>query len=449
MPFLYFLIFMGHVLESSHGTYRPDFLLFMICFVIYLSFWSYAHLRGERRFQAGTLWKIFLTIAVVDFACILAYHHRMAHVELNEWYPYFRMFLVLKVFCLFPYVIDIFKPWPNLRILKISFFTVIFLLFLTRILVLFVSPQPYIDVFFIISKACDYLMGGDNPYLGVYPDLYGGEYGYEPALNYWPAYVFISIPFHILGDIRGVSIFAEAVIGLLVWRVTSSLPFKERSLLVLLWISFPVHLFIIESAWIEPVLCLGLLITIMLLRRNRALALGFVLGLLGAVKQTMMLFWVLVVFWLGKYKTRRQALRIFGFSSLVFACFLLPFFLWDPPSFYENTIATFLERDLRKDSLSIPALFANVWEIYIPNTIFTAVYVLIGAFSVWLLFRARTNPLKGLLLASFVSYGYIFLFGKQAFANYYYLHSFLAYLYLLFGLRLDSTESVASSQKSK
>jgi len=64
-----------------------------------------------------------------------------------------------------------------------------FLLFFMA--VLWLSPNPLIDVFRSNSLAAGFFLRGLNPYSQSYPDIYGGQFDYRPGFLYWPGALFL------------------------------------------------------------------------------------------------------------------------------------------------------------------------------------------------------------------------------------------------------------------
>jgi hypothetical protein len=150
------------------------------------------------------------------------------------------------------------------------------------------SPSPFIDVYWINTWAANDFLHGKNPYSQIYPDIYKGHYGYQPGFTYWPSYLLASAVPAALGlDLRYLNIFCDlSFAGLLAWFSTKSKSTSEMTWpLALLWLAMPVSLFIIEQAWIDPVMLIFAIGSILAFRFHRLDLAAFLGGLAMASKQ--------------------------------------------------------------------------------------------------------------------------------------------------------------------
>lgn len=305
------------------------------------------------------------------------------------------------------------------------------LLVAARVFVLYSSPQPYIDVFTINSEAAEHLLAGRNPYSQTYHDIYGGSLGYHPGFTYWPSYLLLStICKTVLGDIRTVTILCDLVgavaLGWIVHHYHRNI--TAAWLLALLWLAFPVSLFVLEQAWTDPVIIAGTaLLTVAAIRRKPTFC-GIICGLLIGTKQYAFVPALCVVIYLWRTENLRFFLLMALSAAAVLAATSLPFLLWDFASFYNNTIALLGEIPPRFDSFSLVAVAARLFGWQDTGMMLFIFYA--GVFAggcAWLLWK-KTPELGDAIRACVGIYGLLFFFGKQAFCNYY---SMLAFLVLL------------------
>lgn len=314
--------------------------------------------------------------------------------------------------------------------LRITFWLAAALLLATRVLTLLISPNPYIDGFTLTTRASDYLLSGLNPYTQTYADLYNGGYDYTPGLNYWPAYYLWSAPFRWLGDIRLGNIFADAVTLILLLKLMAEFGVDESLsyLVALSWLSFPVSLFVLEQAWIEPVIIMLMTGLIWCGWTKRWVVAGILLGALSGMKQHMLLLSVLTLFYFYRHCARREFYKVLGWTGVTFTMIVAPFLLASPQAFIRQTIVTYLQREIRVDSLSLTAYLANEHNLFIANWPLITVYLVAFLISAVVMFKANPATWHHWSIALFISYGVLFLIGKQAFCNYYYLLAFIALL---------------------
>ncbi|MCO6457784.1 MAG: hypothetical protein J5I93_20965, partial [Pirellulaceae bacterium] len=306
-----------------------------------------------------------------------------------------------------------------------------------RVVAWHASPQPAIDVWVIGNLGCDQLLSGDNPYAAEYPNVYGDAYDHQPHFFYWPGYLLAAAPFRaLLGDVRAATVAADVliVVCLLAAGRSLRLPRKTVRLVCLLWLLHPVSLFVLEQAWIDPLLLGGVAVLVVCLLRNWWAGAGVALAMVVGMKQYGLLIAWLTLVYLGAHRAAlpvapnwRSLLLAGGVTTAV----LFGPFLWlDAPAFYASTLEPYLAVELRSDALSIPALIYNGWGVRISDRILGALVLsAVGCVSL-VLARSRCD-LALLLWASAVALGAFFLLGKLAFCNYYYLVSSLVLWHLL------------------
>ena len=310
---------------------------------------------------------------------------------------------------------------------SLVFVLTVALLFFAKILVLHVSPAPHIDVFFVNNMAADFALQGKNPYTQIYPDIYNGAYAYLPSFVYGPPYLWWSIPFRwIFGDVRYGHVAAEfmTLIGLILFFKKRT---NEKSLIYslgILWLAFPVSLFVLEQSWIDPVIIMFYVWLLYFLANEKYGISAVIAALLAATKPYSLLVPFLTFIYLFKIQGGVTALKWSAICGIVFLLILAPFLLDDASGFYKTTIQWMLNAPLRTDSLSLPSLWANVTRQAVPGWLLTLIYLFaLGATAQWL-FKNPSRDIRMWIYSLIILYGAIFLFGKQAFCNYYYLWAF-------------------------
>lgn len=319
------------------------------------------------------------------------------------------------------------------RLCRVAFIVAVSLVLANQALTIIVSPKPFIDVFTLTTQASDYLWAGLNPYTQSYPDLYQGLSGYPPGTNYWPVYYYWSALFRLWGDIRVGAVVAQLVTTLLLLDLLKrfEVPPITRRLYVLGWLTFPVTLFVIEQAWIEPVIVMFIVLFVWAVLKEKWWLAGGVLGLMAGLKQHLPVFvlFTLIFVW----RTQRPAFRqTFLWALITFVLVLTPFVVADPQAFFQQTVATYLQRGLRPDSLSIPAYWVNEFGWRLNNLALAVLSLLALGLGFLLLWRARSPGWGTWAHSLVIAYGGLFLFGKQAYCNYYYLLAFYVLIEIVF-----------------
>jgi hypothetical protein len=308
------------------------------------------------------------------------------------------------------------------------------LLFAVRVISLYASPAPRIDVFVNSGLAADYLLGGVNPYSQSYPDIYNGFYTYTPIYPYWPATLLIeTLSRALTGDVRWGHVVADAVTTLALLRISARLGVERgvRRLIPLVWLALPVSLLVLVQDWVDLLLVTGTALFAWAWLAERRSWAAVALGALCAVKQYSVFLAILAGAMAWRSHGRAAALRLAGVSAAVFAALMVPFALWDLEGFYRQTILLQFTQDFRMDAQSIPIFLLKWrnWNIWGAPVLVIYVLALAGSLAaIWKCPRPRAVPVWSCALV--LVYGTVFFFGKQAFCNYYYLLVFFAVLYL-------------------
>jgi hypothetical protein len=422
----FFFLFTGFALSRSQGHYRPEFILGFIFFLAGYAVWAF----GPKEEGKPGLWNRWLAVG------LLLSTFRLFQKPLLLYPESLKLSILLKI-CLGLGVILSAGILVGLilggRFSRKAAACLLGVLCLARVLVPLISPHPHIDVFTSNSLAATYFLRGLNPYAQSYPDIYGGAFDYRPGLVYWPALLIWITPFHFLfGDLRYGFIFAEwvAVAAMLVLARRRQLQESTAWLLALLWLAFPPSLFVLEQAWIDPLLVALVALLALVLERRGSLLPGLLVGITLAVKQYALLIPCFLLPSLGRQYGRKSALALGGVALLTFLA-ILSFFLWnDAGAFYRSTVQVLAKQAMRPDSFSLYALLDRNGVPGLGALMTTLTLIWLGTLI------ARCVVQKGDLLFTWsaglaLAYSGVFLFGKQAFANYYYFSSFFVLLSLL------------------
>lgn len=296
--------------------------------------------------------------------------------------------------------------------------------FLLRILVILVSPSPYIDVFDELTIASREILHGKNPYLLIYSKMYEEKipdhFGYLPGL-----FLFFPPVFLILKDIRFVYFFSDLLFIYLLKRL---LPEKRKNLyqyFALIYLYNPVALFVLEQSWLEPFMLILLFAIFYLVKKGKQNLLAFPLAIYFSTKVIGVLLLPIIM----KFKKIKKK----NFFLSLFLAFLIifPFFILNPSDFISDTIFVFFDPKRGPDVAAIALTFKNMLE-----DLFHLVYDKKLALVMALLpplfcyfFVKIQNFSKFFLVSAFLYLGFYY-FSFLAFCNYYYFISSL----LLFSL---------------
>jgi hypothetical protein len=296
--------------------------------------------------------------------------------------------------------------------------------------ILHADPEPGIDIFPLHQQAAEDLLHGKSIYepgsIATYTTYAHqhdviDEYTYLPLGACWT-----TLAYGLTHDIRWANLAGIVVGGGLLWvaarrcfaRVVGEAPARVwADLLAVLLLFHPRGWMVLEMAWTEPMSAPFLAgVVVAVLARRRALAL-VCLGLLVAGKQHLVLY---VPFFM--------TLPIIGLggaivAGLVAAATILPFVAWTPYGFLRGVWLLHKNGPLRGDALNVTGELSPLFIL--PSWVgFLAGLAPLAAL------RKLPRKVSPLLLGASMTFVLFYLFGRQAFLNYYWLLDFTALLAL-------------------
>ncbi|NBX69918.1 MAG: hypothetical protein EBR01_13265 [Proteobacteria bacterium] len=161
-------------------------------------------------------------------------------------------------------------------------------------------------------------------------------------------------------------------------------------------------------------------------------------GIILALKQYGVLILPVLVGWFFFKQQYSELVKVLGLGLLVFILLCSPFVIWGPEEFYFSTVRQIVTQQPRLDSFSIVAFLGRNIAI---SKIGKLVAVL--SLSIFFVVGLMFSRIKELTVVDFVSalavvHGWVFFWGKQAFANYYYYFFLFFFVFLIFGIRGQS-----------
>lgn len=323
-------------------------------------------------------------------------------------------------------VILIFSLFFKSRYKNHLFISLVFIALILRVITIFSSPKPYIDVFEILTRGSQELLKGKNPYQINYQELYPGIP--SNVFGYLPGIFIFTVPAQLLfHDVRFAMIFAQLITVFLLLKLISNRTIRQ--LLVLIFLFNPLSCFIIEQSWVEPIINMLIISFVYLILKGKSYKAALILGLFLASKQFNYITLLPLTRLLGSFNKK---LAIVGLS--VFLLILTPFFLWSKSDFIYDTVKYQYQFYLQMASstftrnmhsgLSLNSLYymftGKDVSFYLTIIILLIVYL-------WLYFSKTKNPYWFTLSISFWLLSF-FLFNRTAFLNHYYQISFLILL---------------------
>lgn len=433
------LAVLGNTLRVSHGHMDPTQLAIVTVAVLGVGGYFVLSACDESPTLRMEIWLAGLWFL---FASFLVLKNQTIYAEENIWHIVVNVGLwVNAIFSLYLLVGLNFGDdrdpfWQRIVWVPLLLWPLIL------VALLHASPNPKIDVFSIGSDAAKLLLGGRNPYQETFADIYGGAYGYAAGYVYLPSILlFNTLFYYMFGDIRFTYIFSQIVVLFFVWQLARKrgLSLVASSLFGLIWISFPVTLFVLEQAWNDTLtIAFSAALVFSLDRQTRDnstfawVLTGIFLGLVIGSKQYAFVVGWITVLYVWRNFGWATALRVIFLGLAVLSAGVLPFFLSNPQVFIERTLFEIASYPIRIDAMSWTAyvlastgfetLGSMVGELYLVSAV---------AVTFWFISRPKAT-LFHWAWALFLIYGVVFLFGKQAFCNYYYFLSFFIVLAILF-----------------
>lgn len=398
------------------------------------------------------------TFALVLLVCALLLSHDPHLVYPTDEYGFGLLQLVLDWLPLAAAILLGSLVFDHRALLIAAIVAVLGLLVAAKGLTLAASPSPHVDVFTGSQAAVEHLLSGSNPYSQSYPDIYGGYYDYRAGYPYWPGWLLWSAGWTAVvpavWDVRVSLVAAEVISALCIAGLGRQLGLGWRGGAVagLAWLAFPVGLFTLEQAWVDPLLVAAIAGAIWAATARRPLLAGLLLGYACATKQYAIFPTLFVLIFIGRTLGWRGVIRFSAGGLASFAALMMPFVAWDWEGLYRNTLQTPLSLSPRPDALTVPAFFAQgvspsdtaaLAGIYAPfRWLGLGLLVLV---IVWTLKGVDQLTPRHLFAAIAVSLGFLLLFAPQAFCNYYYFLSFFVLSGALSGGAESSTEAVGRS----
>lgn len=424
----------------------------LVSFSIFIIYFLFSHKKrvDERGFLRFLLCLPIILFSVTTllrdnlmYASLVQDNPNLAFIGPLQWIPNSSHFLlkltlwVTVIFLILTAIANIFDIEMTMQ----SNWLLLLLGFFLFVLTLRVSPLPFIDVFTTNTSATLKLLEGKNPYTINYIDIYNGSAGYLPSFGYLPGYFLAGVPALILGDVRLASIFSLLLSCCLVtcrfkksnnYHLISSSAFA----CVLLGGS---SLFIIEQAWIDPIIALAILCGALFLEEERFILAGIFCGFAITIKQYSFVAVILLVLFSYKKYGIKKTSSLIGTCFVVSSVILIPFILWDSVRFYESAVSGIQKLPPRVDSLSLRSfiILKTGFDLPLISFFFPLGFCLLYARTFW----RELKDLSGVFMLMGFVYFIIFVFSSHAFANYYHL----VFLFFFFSFFFSLTETKAQS----
>jgi hypothetical protein len=293
-----------------------------------------------------------------------------------------------------------------------------FLVLLFFIAVLFLSPDPGIDVFRSNSLGVKFFLHGFNPYSQKYPDIYHGQFDYHPGFLYWPGALLLQTLSKLFcGDVRAALVLAW-------WLAAFFFPRSNRQFRALrkIWWFIPFIPYALEQGWLDPLLSLAAAATLWAMMNKRWRLMALAIATASSIKQY---GFIIGLFPLGALALERQwkTLAKVGLASIgLFLVVVAPFFIWDFHGFLTMTVNEHVSAATRPDSLNFTSFWIRAFETPFPAWAQLGMTLYGFALAIFHLTRNYSRVRLAVIPECWaMSFGFAMFFGKFAFCNYYWL----------------------------
>jgi hypothetical protein len=284
--------------------------------------------------------------------------------------------------------------------------------------VLYLSSDPFIDVFRSNSLAVGFFHQGLNPYSQIYPDIYGRQFDYHPGFLYWPAALYLQIVSKVIfGDIRVILVLAW-------WGAVFFFPNTNchSQALRKIWWFIPFIPFALEQAWLDPLISFAAAATLWAMKNRRWCLMAAAIGIAASVKQYGFLVGLFPIATLALDRDWKVLVRVSLTAFVLFLLVVAPFLISDPRGFFAMTITAHTSAAVRAEALNFTAFWMYLTGSPFPASAQLAFTLYGFGLGFFHLIKNRARSRLTVIAESWaIAFGFSMLFGKFAFCNYYWL----------------------------
>ncbi|OGE08898.1 hypothetical protein A3A60_00915 [Candidatus Curtissbacteria bacterium RIFCSPLOWO2_01_FULL_42_26] len=428
---IYVFIVFGYIFSLGF-YYVPGLIFLLISLFILLLFYKLDFRKILVNLDLHTLVD-FVLVLFVYLSLVLyggLYQNKSHHfLDLS------RVLLVMSLLISFTYFVNVSKIPKLKRFFRLRFWFFILTALFLRLLMIWSSPSPSIDVFGIQKIAPRAIIEGNNPYSLIYHFPWQNEP--LDVYSYGPFNIFLNFPaVLLLKDPRYIQIISELGIALLIYFILKkrSLSNKFAEKLPLIFLFNPRALFILEQAWVDPILVFFVFLfagTLFIWKRE--FIAFFILGLALATKQYAVFLFPFLL--MGGFLKIRNFLITVGVVIVT----SLPFLIWNAKDFIRDVVLfNLILQKSRYDSLSLNTSFHNLTGDDIPKFFVVILELLL------LLYLLR---IQKKLIGSFVIFNSgvfalsTYLLYRLAFIHYYYFAGSMIFLATVLMIYEDAVEN--------
>lgn len=307
-------------------------------------------------------------------------------------------------------------------IIKKCLFYLFFIAITTRLLMIWGSPNPKIDVFDILKFGAQGLLRGINPYSNTYTPMYDGI-----APNYYsypPGSLLLSLPSVLVSnDPRYALIIAEIIVALLIYKLVKNK--QNKYVYSLIFLYNPLSQTVLEESFTEPLLLALLAVAMWFILKRKVVFSAVIFGLLLGTKQYSFLLFPLFI---KLFPISKEKMVSVGVALITLVVIVIPFYLWNSNDFFNDVVlAIFNQHAIQRDSLTFGSFLSHL-GISLNLAIYTITIFVLLLFAY---LSKNINPSRFFYLSAFIVFAFFF-FNRWAALNYYYFIGQLVFLGFVF-----------------
>ena len=413
------LIAMGRGVQIANGTFHPD-AIFWLAVTTALAVVATIARRpaGFARFDRFVVPIIALGGLGIHTAQLFSAPPGIyAHLDADATSLFTRAIAVLAVLgCL------LVVGTPR-RIMMLLVGALVLVHFEAGALIIRHAPRPHIDVDVFHHDAIAALLAGHNPYRITFRDIYGPSAYYGPGLSvngrllfgfpYPPLSLLLTVPGQFLGGDQRFAMLGAVELAAVLMAFARPKGFGPAA--AALYLTTPRGFFVIEQSWTEPLIVLGLAVTVFAACRHSRLV-PWLFGAFVALKQYLIFALPAGLLLVTPRPDFRRAVTFATKAAVVGLVTVVPFVAWGPRPFVTSVITLQFYQPFREDSLSFLAWWVRQGHPYPPTLVPFAAASIMALLATWRFPRTAAG-FAGTVAVTFLAF---FAFNKQAFCNYYF-----------------------------
>lgn len=418
--YLYILFLLGYIF--SIGTFNLSGLIILL--TSFILFIIYKHRKED-----------FLKLAQANILVL-----GLSLLTEHLLYPSFpQANYIIKFFLMIAFILSFSYIFPkSFYNRKYTFPLLLIIAMFLRIFVIFASPNPKIDVYFLIKEAPKFLLNGINPYsiryTQIYPQVTPDYY------TYLPLSIILFLPFtYLFHDPRFFYLLVYLIIISLIIKTVHDKTIRELYIILILF--QPLSLLVLEQGYLDIALVGFLTFSFYLLKLKKEKLASLFLGIAITFKQSAI--FTLPFFW--PYLS-------FPFLIIPSILTITPFLLWNFKDFWYDTVYYLFNMDvIRTDKIIFSQ---NVLTLILKITGFRLssipLYPLLATITIyWVIRKLRPLSLNSLPYNLAVFFLGFHLFATQAYINYFFLIANLLILSQVFRYNETNNNEFKANKQQK